>query len=279
MLNFKRLVSTFYKSTDGFSLIEAAMVLAILGTVAGYGLPILIQNKDLQKHKITRERLAIIRDALALYAVHHKRLPCPSPDPNLGIIGQCTASQPNSHKGYIPFRDLGLPQAITKDGSNYPISYAVDIDSCHLEYDFHDPPQQSSLYVYDETNHLVCTPGARSQPVVILISHGQPQSQNYDRNQNQNRDQRRGKFESVNLDMSQTYYDAPLSKAADTLHGDILHWYSFEQLYFIYGKGQRPQEQIYKDIELKTQPDSQAEFSPSTNNYTTPSTADPFAEF
>jgi len=116
----------------GFTLIELAIVIAILGILTGFGLKIaggFLSNAHRQE---TIGRLTQIEDALALFVVQHRRLPCPAngdagtatvDGTEYGTPGNCTGAQAT---GVVPWRALGLPTDLSLDGWGRRITYRVD---------------------------------------------------------------------------------------------------------------------------------------------------------
>ena len=96
----------------GFTLVEMAIVLVIVGLLVTAFLTPLSAQLDLRNNSETRTSLTEIRDALVGYAISHTALdgrpflPCPDTDGNgtenrMGNL--CT-----SNEGDLPFSDLGL---------------------------------------------------------------------------------------------------------------------------------------------------------------------------
>ena len=111
----------------GFTLIEVAIILAIIGVIAGMGLPIL--NKYHTNHKIsaTKERMEQITYVLAGYVLAHGSLPCPSPSENNGI-SLPTCLLPNAAQGYLPFETLGIDENLSKDAFGKRFIYIREIN-------------------------------------------------------------------------------------------------------------------------------------------------------
>src|ERR1700726_1244474 len=99
-------------SHRGFTLIEVAISMVILGLVMT-GLVVSL-TQQLQQRRLldTRTTLAQANDALLAFVTANGRLPCPATAASKGIeglvaaglAGQCTAAA-----GYLPAVTLGLP--------------------------------------------------------------------------------------------------------------------------------------------------------------------------
>jgi prepilin-type N-terminal cleavage/methylation domain-containing protein len=185
---------------SGFSMIEMAMVLAIIGLLMGGGLlaitPVLERNKRTQ----TFQSLDKIEEALTLYVIRNNRLPCPAngalaaTDANYGAAlpatgAACTAL--TAGFGIVPWKTLGIERAMAVDGWGNQISYAVSANQALT----HTVGTSNNQGVYRETNAYACgdlqvnntsgtelTPGTGTtgcqtgatadRAAYILISHG-----------------------------------------------------------------------------------------------------------
>lgn len=92
--------------TRGFSLIELAVVLVIIGLMLGGLLVPLSTQMETDKRKETTATLASIREALIGFSIINKRLPCP--DTNQDGIENCSLTQPNGTLSFLPYADLGV---------------------------------------------------------------------------------------------------------------------------------------------------------------------------
>jgi len=116
----------------GFSLVEMAVVLAVIGLLLGGMLLTLGAQVDQKNIDETRKSLEEAREALLAYAMANGRLPCPALAPTGGATdgqeapvggGICT----NYNGGFLPARTLGLS---TIDSSGY----AVDAWNNRIRY-------------------------------------------------------------------------------------------------------------------------------------------------
>lgn len=102
---------------SGFTLLEMAIVLAIVGLLLSGGMMTFTALQEQRRHKETRLLLDEARDALLGFAVTYGRLPCPASDLSNGVEspvggGACT----NPFDGFLPAVTLGLP-GVAADGS------------------------------------------------------------------------------------------------------------------------------------------------------------------
>ncbi len=112
---------------QGFSLIEMAIVLVILGALLGGLMVPLSSQREVSQRQAAERQLQEIRNALIGFAQANNRLPCPA-QLGLGIeasaLGNCTF--PN---GFVPFRDLGLQGTVINqnlvDAWQQPIRYRL----------------------------------------------------------------------------------------------------------------------------------------------------------
>lgn len=125
-----------FKFSIGFSLVEMAVVLMILGFVLGALLmPVQVQRQQ-QAQLQTENLLEISKKALIGYAQSQGRLPCPAtrngtavfPD-DQGVANPSAGGVCAQQTGFLPAATLGIQPADTKgfalDGWGNPIRYAV----------------------------------------------------------------------------------------------------------------------------------------------------------
>lgn len=102
---------------DGFTLIELAIVLLIIGLLMSVLMLPFLKRHNFQEIKLNKQ-LDLIREALYGYALENNRLPCPATNPDSGVES-CTGS----NQGFIPYLELGVDQF---DVYGNPFLYKVD---------------------------------------------------------------------------------------------------------------------------------------------------------
>lgn len=123
----------------GFSLIEMAIVLVILGFLLGGLMGPLSSQHDLAKRRDAQTQLEEIREALLGYAQANGALPCPASATSNGVaqfISPASNANPlttcSSLSGVVPYTTLGFqgplsspPQQQLLDPWNNPIRYSL----------------------------------------------------------------------------------------------------------------------------------------------------------
>ena len=120
--------------TLGFTLIEMAIVLVVIGLLLSGGLTAIapvIQNSKISE---TNQKLDRIEQALILHVIRYSCLPCPAT--GTGTAGQADAggvyigcptapTACTNAQGVVPWINLGLSEADITDGFGNRISYAI----------------------------------------------------------------------------------------------------------------------------------------------------------
>ena len=114
----------------GFTLVELAVVLAIVGLLLGTLMYTLSAQSEQRAREQTQRTLEQARDALLGFAIANGRLPCPASAGSMGVEapaggGDCS----NYYDGFLPAVTLGVQpvdgSGFALDGWNNRIRYAV----------------------------------------------------------------------------------------------------------------------------------------------------------
>lgn len=125
------------RQVAGFTLVEMAMVLMIIGLLLAGLIPTISSQVEQQRTNETRKTLEEIKDALLGFAVANGRLPCPASSSNgeeSFAAGENASSGICSKffNGFVPAVTLGISpvndQGHVLDGWNNSIRYAVAND-------------------------------------------------------------------------------------------------------------------------------------------------------
>jgi len=170
-----------------------AIALSIIGIIGSFGFGTLSQIIAMQKEKETEKHLEQIMYALAGFALRHNRLPAAGiQDKGEEVQGQL--------EGTVPYKTLGIPIKIAKDGHNKMIHYSVNgyLTQTTSIRGAESSPQTSFCYcspslfqltVKDESGQSVLKNNYDDFIAVVLTSHknNSPQGQNPSQSQNNRR--------------------------------------------------------------------------------------------
>lgn len=174
----------------GFTLVELAVVLFLVGLMATLGLTALNAQMTMTSYSSTKKKQELIKDALIAYLGKNKRLPCPATT-NDGLEKRdntVTAGNLNCTAvyGVLPYATLDLPKNVALDGWESFFSYAVT-PNWTLTYSSATPvaggtttniPANSfsvgnaGAFVIKDRLPDASTPSITTNAVVFVISHG-----------------------------------------------------------------------------------------------------------
>lgn len=164
MLSARESCAPLAREQDGFTLIELALVVMIMGLLlAGLVMP-LSARVDQQRFDDTKRQLAEISAALAGYTLAQDALPCPATPASSGRAspagGGCT-----SQHGFVPAATLGLTGArnddqLLVDAWGNPVRYSVTASDADGDgnWDFVTPGEMRNVTLPTLAPNLrVCT--------------------------------------------------------------------------------------------------------------------------
>lgn len=123
----------FNADQRGFTLVEMAMVLLIVGLLLGGLLPTISGQIEQRRNNDTRKQLDEIQQALIGFAIINGRLPCPASSATSGqedpVLPNGTCTHPYDNNSYVPAVALGLSgtdsSGLLEDAWGNPFRYAV----------------------------------------------------------------------------------------------------------------------------------------------------------
>lgn len=175
------------KFLRGFTLVEMAIVLFLIGITMSMGLKMVTATLDNGAYSETKSKQERIKMALIGYLRTNGNLPCPDSSSNIstGLASSavpCTASatDPAANNGYgvVPWLTLGLSRDTVQDGwgnyFTYRVANGVSSKNWTLKTGFDineltSPHDALTIQEPDATGTLVDT---TKQAVVVILSHG-----------------------------------------------------------------------------------------------------------
>jgi type II secretory pathway pseudopilin PulG len=93
----------------GFTLVEMAIVLVVIGLILGGLLAPLTSQRDMLSYSTTHQRLEEVKEALIGFAITNGRLPCPASSTSNGLEDPVGGGVCNhNYDGFVPSVTLGL---------------------------------------------------------------------------------------------------------------------------------------------------------------------------
>ncbi|MDE2030296.1 MAG: prepilin-type N-terminal cleavage/methylation domain-containing protein [Alphaproteobacteria bacterium] len=167
-------------AAGGFTLVEMAVVMVVMGLIMLTVLPALSIMRGANERELTQSNLHSLIIATAAYVQANGCLPCPanpaSGGTNFGVVGTGSACGTcMAPEGIPPFVSLGVPASVAHDGWHHWITMRVD-PALTANFGIKPPTGSAGLCAsgLSTTNRIaVTTPGgATQQAAVIFISHG-----------------------------------------------------------------------------------------------------------
>lgn len=129
----------------GFSLIELAVVLVIIGLLIGGGIVALDATMEQTRRADQRRQLEHVRDALYGFAMSRGRLPCADTDRDGEENYDGADCESGADYGGLPWVTLGVGR---RDAWGHPLYYAA-----HLDY-ADDPAPEDSTFALDAAANI-----------------------------------------------------------------------------------------------------------------------------
>lgn len=248
---------------SGFSLIEVAIALTVIGIVASFAMPTFLKYRLHGQFEVTRQRQEAILYSLASYLLVSREVPCPAdPESTAKTFGvarlMCTAPA-NKLVGIVPFRTLGLPEVTAKDGFGRYFTYAIDREVRNEDFDFETRQYKDAFSEHYCTRkggigrdrlivknghgvsvfaqgHENYTESENDFVVVVLVSHGPTGCGAFIKGGARWKGDRPSLDEQLNADATLTFVDRPYSIATENPFRHIVKWVSHKNLTSVYGR-------------------------------------------
>lgn len=153
-----------HRASGGFSLVEMAIVLAIVGLLLGGLLPTISIQIEQQRRNETRKQMDEIKDALIGFTIINGKLPCPATITSGEADSTCT--NPSSDN-YLPWKTLGV---LETDAWGGKWLYRVDPAFASSVPFTLTTTTTASLLIQDSAGIALTTTTER--PIAILYSTG-----------------------------------------------------------------------------------------------------------
>jgi prepilin-type N-terminal cleavage/methylation domain-containing protein len=175
------------KLARGFTLIEMAIVLVVIGLVLSGGLVAVAPVLQNSKFADTNAKLDRIEQALVLHTIRYGCLPCPadgnlaSANANAGrgnagayYVSGCQAAACTNAQGVVPWINLGLSENDAVDGYGGRIDYALTPTLQNISGLVRTPPSTypAGALRVDNRAGFEQTGGAGNRAAYVLVSHG-----------------------------------------------------------------------------------------------------------
>jgi prepilin-type N-terminal cleavage/methylation domain-containing protein len=161
---------TMKKNTAGFTLVEIAIVLVIVGLIIGGMLTPLQMQLEQRRISDTQRSLDEARESLMGFALQNGYLPCPAISASNGLEDRSgTACTNNRRSGFLPWATLGLNKL---DSWNHLYRYSVTPAFAVSGNLFSlKTPRDITLATRDGNGQLTPAAGI-ADTVAVIMSHG-----------------------------------------------------------------------------------------------------------
>lgn len=200
-------MNNFRKYSKGLILIEVAIAMIIFSICIGSILMIIQHSHLAQQNSTTQAHHTLISKALNRYHSQMGHLPCPN-QPQIDDGFALTKCQ-GAYKqiGILPYKTLGIPAYVAKDGYGHYFTYAVS-EPATISTPDTDVNAINNLQVLDTSGRRYGD--LHNETAYILISHGPKGSGAFSLQASRKRFPTRTEFEAENARDTLTFYaDVP----------------------------------------------------------------------
>lgn len=217
----------------GFSLVEMAVVVVILGLVLGTLLLPIEAQRSVALRTQTNDVLSTAQKALISFAQTQGRLPCPATAASFGVESPVGGGACSVYHGFLPAATLSMQpvnaQGFAVDGWNNPIHYAVtsvnhagtppntpDFTTSNKMRDVGIAQLAPDLSVYTDANRLSAGQFLSNNAIAVIFSTGA------------NLNRAMGPDETANLNATNVFFSrTPTTNSENTTEfDDVMVWIS-----------------------------------------------------
>lgn len=159
-----------YKYSEGFSLVELAVVMMIMGVMIGTLVP--IYQGIVKQNKVQQDamRQYLIISALENHFSQYKYIPCPAINTSHGTA-QRKCMGPQEQIGLLPYASLGIPSEYAINSFGHPITYVVASSATLEEVD--GMQEFDPVEVKNESGDVIVGGDPKNPVMYLLINHGE----------------------------------------------------------------------------------------------------------
>ncbi|MDD2815203.1 MAG: prepilin-type N-terminal cleavage/methylation domain-containing protein [Thiotrichaceae bacterium] len=174
-------MNTFKQPARGFTLVELAMSLLVIGLLVGTLILPVTGQLNARAIDETEKTMENIKEALIGYAVMNAKLPCPAAVVSNPAVNDLGTSQSTlcGQEGFLPWAELGIGKVT--DAWGFPIRYRVDnaytagIPSTLKAADNISVSRDTAS---GNVNLVSAEPDGTSKIIVLLLSYGNDHAPN-----------------------------------------------------------------------------------------------------